>query len=362
MKILFLANSFLVLHKFRKELIIKLVEDGHDVYISCPKDPKISFFTDLGIKFIQTELKRRNFNILKEIKLINFYKKIFKNIKPNFVFSYTIKPNILGAIASKNFDLKFIPNITGLGNSFFGIFILEILATALYKFAFKNIHHIFFQNKSNYDFFIKREIISSNLPSTILPGSGVNLNDFPYKKMNLDSSIKFLFAARIMKAKGIDIFLKASKIIKKSYPNVQFMVAGFCEDNYQKVLLKYQNEGIIKYYGYQDKICLFYESCTCLVFPSYYPEGLSNVLLEAAAVGRPLISTNLPGCKEAIIDEYNGFIIEPKNVTNLVNALEKFIGLSNEAKLLMGENSHRFISKSFSRNLIIDEYVKIIYR
>jgi galacturonosyltransferase len=360
MKILFLSNSFLVLHKFRKELIIKLLEDGHDIYISCPMDPKISFFTDLGIKFIQTELKRRNFNIIKEIKLINFYKKIFENIKPNFVFSYTIKPNILGGIASKNFDLKFIPNITGLGNSFFGIFILEILATALYKFAFRNVHHVFFQNKSNYDFFIKKRIISSNFPSTILPGSGVNLYDFPYKKMNLDSTIKFLFASRIMKAKGIDIFLKASKIIKKSYPNVQFMVAGFCEDDYQKLLQEYQNKGIIIYEGFQENILPLYEWCNCLVFPSFYPEGLANVLLEAGSVGRPLICTNLPGCNEAVKNGFNGFVIEPKNVDKLVETMDKFINLSKQEKLLMGENSHRFISKSFSRQLIIDEYVKIL--
>jgi glycosyltransferase involved in cell wall biosynthesis len=359
-KVLFLANNYLVLFNFRKELILKFLNDGNEVFISCPEHPNISFFTNKGIKFIKTNFSRRTINILNEIKLLFFYKKIFKYLNPDYVFSFTIKPNILGGIASKNLKLKFVPNITGLGNSFLSNFIYKFLAIILYKYSFSKIHHIFFQNKSNYNFFLTNQIIKSNTNFTLLPGSGVNLHEFKYQPLENTKTIRFLYCSRIMKEKGIDFFIEAATILKNKYSNLEFKVVGFCEEDYTKILNRHSTNNVLTYEGFQENVYKYYVWSSCLVFPSYYPEGISNVLLEAAAVGRALITTDHPGCKETVINGFNGYLIKPMSLSELLTAMIKFIELSSFEKIKLGQNSREYVSQNFSRNIVINEYAKII--
>jgi glycosyltransferase involved in cell wall biosynthesis len=360
MKILFLANHYLVLFNFRKELINFFIEKGHQVFISCPNHPNIRYFIDKGATFIETNFNRRKINVFDELKLVSFYKKLFHELKPDYILSFTIKPNIFGAIAAKKLKIKFIPNITGLGNSFLGNFILRYFFIQLYKYAFRNIHHIFFQNSSDHSFFCKFKIIQKRTSNTILPGSGVNLKEFDFHKMPMRKRNNFLFSSRIMKQKGIDLYLKAAEEIKKIYPEVKFTVIGFCEEDYSKKLLRMTKMGLIDYKGFQTHVKQFYIESDCLVFPSYYPEGISNVLLEAASIGRPLITTDLPGCKETCIDSYNGFLIRPRSVESLIKAIRRFLELKDETISQMGENSRKLVEKNFSRDKIISEYSRIV--
>lgn len=357
-KILILANNDIGLYNFRKELIERLIEKGNQIYISLPYGKKVDLLTEKGCRFIDTKIDRRGTNPLKDFKLLIKYNKIIKDINPDVVLTYTIKPNIYGGIICRKLKKKCIANVTGLGSSKDSNKILTKLINCMYKFAFKKNYCIFCQNKENLEY-LKKMGINSNLLK-LIPGSGVNLEKFKLLNYPSDKTIRFLFISRIMKSKGIDEFLEAAKIIKKKYKNTEFNILGFCEEDYLSKLKELEGKDIIKYWGLQDNIIPFLEKSHCTIHPTYYPEGMSNVLLESAASGRPIITTNRSGCKEILEDGINGYFVKEKDYKDLVKKIDKFIKLSNKEKKQMGINGRNKIEKEFDRNIIIDEYMKVI--
>ena len=296
-KILILSNHFITLYNFRKELIKKLNDDGHMVFISMPKSDNNKFFSDMGCKIIETPVDRRGINPIKDFGLIINYIKIMKEIKPDIIFSYTIKPNIYGSIASNITKNRQINNITGTGGTFIKRNFVSEVIKLLYKISVKKSYKVFFQNYGDRDFFIKNNMIKDNYD--ILPGSGVNLEQFQVSELPRGEKINFIFIGRIMELKGIDQYLEAAKAVKEKYQNTRFYVAGFIEEEkYKAIIDEYHSKGIICYIGFQKDIKPWIEKCHCTVLPSHGGEGIPNVLLESAAMGRICIASNINGSRE----------------------------------------------------------------
>ncbi|WP_214792368.1 MULTISPECIES: glycosyltransferase family 4 protein [unclassified Exiguobacterium] len=355
MKILVLANFGMGLYNFRKELLSELIQEGHEVYISLPNDEYIPKLEALGCKFIDTPLDRRGTNLISDLKLLLRYKSIIKKIKPNIVLTYTIKPNIYGGLICKLSKVPYIPNITGLGSAVENKGALQKVTLSLYKSALSKAQCVFFQNNDNKNFFLDNKIVK--VKHKTLPGSGVNLDHYEMLEYPSEASINFLFISRVMKEKGIEQYLDAAAYIKKKYPNTKFHIVGFCEEEYGGKLEEMHRKGIIRYHGKQHDVRKFHEISHCTVHPTYYPEGMSNVLLESAACGRPIITTNRSGCKEIVNNNSNGYLIEEKNSQDLIYKIENFLNLTHEDKKKMGFNSRNIVEKEFNRKIIVNAYL-----
>lgn len=357
-KVLFLVNHDVVIYNFRLELVEKLIDEGYEVHISSPYGERIDELKKLGAIHHDIKMDRHGMNPISELKLLNEYKNLIGELRPNYVFGYTIKPNIYGAIAAEKYNVPFIANITGLGTAVENPGMTQKIMIMLYKIAFKDVKKVFFQNTENQDFFIKHKIALGK--HGLLPGSGVNLNRFSYKDYPHNDVIKFAFISRIMKEKGIDQYLEAAKSIKEMYSNVEFHICGFCESEYEGKLNDYNDKGIVIYHGMIRNVADFMAQMNCIIHPTFYPEGISNVLLEACATGRPIITTNRSGCREVVDDGVNGFMIPQKNTEILIKSIDKFLHLKQEEMAQMGLNARKKVEKEFDRNIVVDAYMKEI--
>ena len=357
MRILILANSDVGLYKFRKELIEALLSLKHEVYISLPQGEFIDRLEEMGCHFIETKISRHGVNPITDLLLYMKYKSVLREIKPDIVFTYTIKPNVYGGLACQTCKIPYLANVTGLGTAIQNGGILQKISMVLYKMGLKGAKRVFFQNSENHQFMTKNGIVTS--PTTILPGSGVNIEEYAYSDYpSEENGIHFLFVDRIMKDKGIDELLAAAKEIKAIYSNVVFDVVGGYDSPYESVIKKAQADGLIQYHGSQDDVRLYYRSCHCVVLPSYH-EDMSNVLLEGAAIGRPLITTNIPGCREVVQDGVNGFLCESKNSDSLYKAILKNMHIGYNGRNSMGRESRRIVEQEFDRKIVVKEYIKI---
>jgi glycosyltransferase involved in cell wall biosynthesis len=363
-RVLFLGNHGFVIYNFRKELIKELLGKGYEVYISLPNDDdKVQKMVDWGCKFIETNVDRRGTNPVKDIKLVLHYLKILKKVKPDVVLTYTIKPNLYGGLACRLLSIPCINNITGLGSGFSKNTLLKNFLSILYKISLKNSFCVFFQNTKDMNTIVESNLIKGHYE--LIPGSGVNLSEFGYKKFPDKEMPTFIFIGRIMKDKGIDQYLEAAKIIKEKYPAAKFDLIGFVEktqSHYNDMIQQYQRNGYINYLGYQSDVRPFIEGAHCIIQASHGGEGLSNVLLETAATGRVLIASDISGCRETIEEGQNGYTFKPKNTEHLVEKIETFINIPHQQKVNMGLNSREKVQQEFDRNIVIRAYMdKIKY-
>lgn len=358
MKILVLANFGMGLYNFRKELLEELIKQNHEVFVSLPNDEYVPNLEILGCKFINTPINRRGTNPLTDFKLLMNYKRIIKVVKPDVVLTYTIKPNVYGGLACRLTNVPSIANITGLGTAVENGGLLQKITLILYKISLSKAKCVFFQNRENEEFLTNRNIVTGK--HKILPGSGVNLNHYTLLDYPSDGSINFLFISRVMKEKGIEQYLDAATFIKVKYPNTEFHIVGFCEEEYEDKLKDMQEKGIIKYHGKQSDVRKFHEISHCTIHPTFYPEGMSNVLLESAACGRPIITTNRSGCREIVDEGVNGFTVEPRKSRTLIEKIEKFINLDYGAKKQMGLAGRKKVNNEFDRKIVVNSYIKEI--
>lgn len=359
-RILILVNHDVVIYNFRLELVERLLNEDYEVYISSPYGERIDDLVSLGCKYIEADINRHGLNIIQELKLLRYYKKIVKKIDPDVILTYTIKPNIYGAIAGRAFNKPVLANITGLGTAVENGGLMQRVSIALYKYAFRDITKVYFQNRENQQFFIDNNLAIGK--HELLPGSGVNLQHFSVLEYPDNNTIEFVFISRIMKEKGINQYLEAARHIRKKYPETRFHVLGFCEEDYEVELNKLHEEGIILYHGMQRDVRKFLKDSHCTIHPTYYPEGMSNVLLESAASGRPIITTNRSGCKEIVDQGVNGYVVEQKNSRDLIEKIEQFLSLSHHGKKEMGLSGRRKVEKEFNRDIVVDSYLQQIQR
>lgn len=353
-KVLFLVNHDVVIYNFRLELVQRLIADGHEVVISSPNGERIDDLKKLGCEYHEIEIARHGMNPLKELSLIRTYKKLLKEVRPDIVFSYTIKPNIYGAIACRSMKIPCVANITGLGTAVENGGIVQRITVLLYKFAFTKIKTVYFQNTENMQFFIDEKIALGK--HYLLPGSGVNLNRFSPIEYPETDTVEFAFISRIMKEKGVDQYLEAAEYIKGKYPNTVFHVCGFCEQAYEEKLKDLQDRGIIVYHGMVRCVEDVLKYTHCTIHPTYYPEGMSNVLLESSACARPIITTNRSGCREVIDNGVNGFIVNQQDTKDLIEKIEKFLSLSWEERKNMGLAGRAKVEREFDRQIVVNKY------
>lgn len=354
MRILILSNLDRGLYKFRQELFEKLVKE-HEVFFCVPDGNFVEKIENIGGKFISCNLLyRRSTNFIKDFKLFNFYMSVLSAIHPDIVLTYTIKPNIYGGISCSLKKIPYIANVTGLGTSIENGGLLAKLAMTLYKIALKKAKCVFFQNKDNEKLFLNSRIVKGR--TRLIPGSGVNLKTFDLESYPNDKTMfHFLFVGRIMKDKGIEELLIAIKNIRKERKDVILDIVGFCEENYMISLTEAESECAIINHGIQSNVHPFYKSCHCVILPSYH-EGMSNVLLEASATGRPVIATRVPGCQETFDEGITGFGCEVRNAESLKEAMLKMIALTNDERRQMGLRARKKMEIEYDRNIVIQAY------
>lgn len=357
MNILILANNDEGLYQFRKELLVELLKN-HVVYATVPDGPYRSDLEKLGIKLTIIPFDRHGVNPISDIKLLCKYLILIKKVRPSVVLTYTIKPNVYGGIACALTKTPLIANITGLGTAVENGGLMQKITTLLYRAGLCKAKKVFFQNQANREFMRKKLVVSGN--DDLLPGSGVNLQYFsqlPYPK---SSTIHFSFISRIMKEKGFEQYIEAAVEIHRKYPNTVFHICGMMEQNYESVIDALQRKGVVLYHGNIRDVRIIHKISHCTIHPTYYPEGLSNVLLESLACGRPIITTNRSGCKEVVDDGINGFVVEQKNAQDLVQKIENFLSLSYDQKKRMGEMGRLKVERYFSRTIVVNKYMKEI--
>lgn len=352
-----LSNDHAYTYNFRKEVIQRLLDDGYKVCVVLPYGESVEKLKEMGCDFYHISLNRRGKNIFQDINLLMNYYKILKKVKPSLVLTYTLKPNLYGSIACQIMKVPHINNITGLGSAFIKDSWGRKILLSIYKIALRKSTHVFCQNSSDLNFLKNNKIINEN--SSLIPGSGVNLSEFIYSEMESYENKRFLYIGRIMKDKGIDEYLLAAKNLKLKYPNAQFEVVGYVEPSqleYEEKLKRLHEEKIINYMGYSKNVKPIIQNTQCIIQPSHGGEGISNVLLESGAMGKLLIASNIPGCKETIDNGKNGYIFEVQNHIHLQEQIEKVIKLDVDKIKTMGRNSRIKMEKEFDREIVVSEY------
>lgn len=349
-KILILANSSGGLYDFRNELLEKLLKE-YEVVVSLPDEVRNKELAQEGCKVVHTPINRRGVNPLEDFKLIRDYGKLMKRERPDLVLTYTIKPNIYGGFCCRIKRIPYIVTVTGLGSTFQkqGIFLKMIVA--MYRMGLKKASCVFFQNKENQQIFSIYGIKGKS--SRLVQGPGVNLKRHAFESYPREDTVRFLFVGRMMREKGIEEFLEAAK--KLHSDKVFFEVLGYCDEDYQNKLDAYEKEGCITQLGFDPDVHGHIQRASALVLPTYH-EGMSNVLMEASATGRPVIATNISGCKEIFDEGITGFGCRPQSSEDLIQALSGFLKLTVEERAKMGRQARMKMEREFDREKVALDY------
>lgn len=358
-RIVFVVNHDLVIYNFRKEIVEALLMEKYEVFIISPPGTRIKILEEMGCYYYPVHINRHGLNPFSDLKFLLNIKKIIKEIDPLVVLTFTIKPNIYGGIVSSYLGIPYLVNITGLGTSMQEKGIVKNIVDRLYRLSMRKVNRIFFQNEHDLNYF-ENSNISSSEKYALIPGSGVNLNHFSLQEYPNSNSIKFIFISRLMKEKGFDLYLEAAKYIKKRYPETEFHICGFAEQNYSNQIESLIQDNTIIYHGMVMDIRNILKDIHCTVHPTYYPEGISNVLLESAACGKPLITTDRPGCREVVDEGVNGFLILENDLNSLIEALIKFIKLSHLERKQLGLNGRKKVVRQFDRQVVVRKYMEEI--
>lgn len=358
MRVMILANFDLGLYQFRKELIQELLKDN-EVIILLPYGELVEPLKNMGCKFIDTPVDRRGINPITDIKLFNNYRKLLKKEKPDLVITYTIKPNVYGGLACRMAKIPYAINITGLGTAFQGDGILRKIVTQMYKVGCKKAKVVFFENAENRQIFIDEKIVKEE-KTCLLNGAGVNLSRFRVLEYPEDDSVtRFLFIGRVMKEKGIDELFRAMQHLVSEGYNCSLDVLGEYEEDYKEIIEKYEGEGWLHYHGYQKDVRPYIEKCHCFVLPSWH-EGMANTNLECAASGRPVITSNINGCLEAVEDGVSGYLCEKKNADNLYQVMKKFVMLPCVVRKAMGLAGRKHMENLFDKRVVVRETIEAL--
>lgn len=356
--VLVLSNHPTWTYKLRGEVLQALVAEGCRVIVAVGYGSEVEQLKNIGCEHVDIPYNRRSVNPLKEVKLFLAYRKLIHQVKPDAVLTYTIKPNLYGAYLCRKNKIPCLINITGLGSALEKPGIYQTFFLNLYKYVFKKVYRVFLQNTANRDLFVEKGIVHGN--EVLLPGSGVNLEAYQPLPYPSGETIEFVFIARILKAKGIEEYLKAAHQISEKYPQTRFHICGFCDQDYMGLIGEYIEKGDVIYHGMVDDTRKIYKSTHCTVLPSWYSEGMNNVLLESAACGRPIITTNRPGCGEIVDDSVNGFIVKQQDSEDLIRVMEKFILLPDDEKKSMGMAGRRKVEQQFDRRIVVEKYLEAI--
>ena len=351
-----LSNDSAWTYNLRKEILCGLIEKGHRVVVIVPDGPKCDLLRELGCELHPSSLERHGTNPLKDFKLCVEYIRALKSLAPDVVLTYTAKPNIYGGMACRLLKIPYLANITGLGTALENAGVLQKVSSLLHRIGLKKAQMVFFQNTENRDFMISRKIVTGK--HYVLPGSGVNTTHFSPLSYPDEGTVEFVFISRILKEKGIDQYLDAAEYITQKYPYTRFHICGFCEPEYEGALQTYIDNGVVIYHGMVSDTRSILQQTHCTVHPTYYPEGLSNVLLESCASARPIITTNRSGCREVIDDGINGYVVRQQDSRDLIEKIEAFLALSHKEREAMGLAGRAKVEREFDRKFVVEQYLR----
>ena len=356
MKILLLANHSVGLYQFRKELIQELLKD-HDVTISLPYGELVSPLVAMGCRFLDTPVDRRGINPVTDLKLFLCYRRMLRKVTPDLVVTYTIKPNIYGGIACRLAGIPYAANITGLGTAFQKQGMLRKLVVTMYKLALKKARVVFFENCENLETLVAENIVRRE-QCKLLNGAGVNLEHYsPAPYPTEASPVRFLFMGRVMAEKGVNELFQAMRRLRADGIDCTLDVLGNYEEHYEAAIRSGKAEGWLRYHGYQKDVRPFIEKCHCFVLPSWH-EGMANTNLECAAMARPVITSRIHGCMEAVSENESGFLCKAKDADSLYGAMKSFCELSTEQKKQMGLAGRKRMEDVFDKKLVVAETLK----
>ena len=360
-KIAFVANTSWSVYNFRLEVAQHLKSLGYLIYVIAPRDKHSEKLIAQGFTFIEAPIKPYSSSPLDDFKYFLFLLKTYKRQKFHHIFHYTIKSNLYGSFAARIVNTDSTIIVTGLGRVLkMPTSFKKLTVHFLYKYATKSTKHLWFLNKADIAYF-KKSGLTNRSDILLLPSEGVDIQKYISEQEKDYSKISFLFAGRLLKEKGIEHFIKAAEAVKTYYKYVDFDIVGFIDPKdadsiNQKSLHQYHSDGVIHYHGDTEDIRPFIQKSSCVVLPSSYGEGVSRILLEAASMSTPIITTKNRGCSEVVIDGYNGFLCHKNDAVNLTAQMLSFITLDEEAKRIMGQNGRTVVSRLYDIKRVIKVY------
>lgn len=356
-KILIITNHSYMFWRFRKELVEELLRENQ-VILSTPFVGHEKDLEALGCTMVETVMDRRNINLLGELKLLRFYTRLIRREKPDMVITYSIKPNIYGGFACRMLKVPYCMNVQGLGTAFQKKGISDVV-TVLYRHAARKAATVFFENTESAEIFRDKKITPAD-KQTVLPGAGINLDNYAYVPYPDNEATRFLYLGRFMKEKGMDELIYAAKRLYELHGNkIALDLVGFFEDEYKEQVNQLVSDGCAVFHGFQTDPRPYYAKADCVVLPSHH-EGLSNVLLEAAAIGRPIITNDIAGCKEAVLRGKSGLLCTVKDGESLFEAMNAFMQLTREEREAMGRCGREYMA-DFDKHKVVQQTLDAIY-
>ncbi len=355
-KICIITNHSYMLWQFRRELILAL-KKHHEVVLLMPFVGHEEDFKALGLRCIRVDVDRRSINPAKDLKLMNTYKKLLREEKPDLVITYSIKPNVYGGMVCSRLKIPYYANVQGLGTAFQSPVLAKIV-TALYKTAFRKVRTVFFENEPNARLFRELKILPES-KQTVLAGAGINMDRFAYQPYPQDEKVKFLYLGRIMREKGMDEILYAVEKLHAEGAEFDLDLVGFFDDDYKDRVQQLCDRGIARFHGFQSEPRPYYEASGCVLVPSYH-EGMSNVVLEGAATGRPVITTDIPGCREAVEDGVTGLLVPPKDGEALYEAMKKMLRMPPAQRREMGLRAREKMQAQFRKEKVVADTIRAL--
>lgn len=364
MRIGIVINTSWNIVNFRQGLMKALINEGYNVYAIAPQDNYSAQLADLGVEFVPVKMAPKGQNPWQDYRLTRTLKTIYRDLKLDFVLQYTIKPNIYGALAARSLPTKVINNVSGLGTTFIRDNWLTKIVKNLYRKSFKYADHVFFQNPEDQVLFTQAHLVSVHKTS-LLPGSGINTQQFKFQPQEPSETIKFLMPARLLIDKGIMEYIDAARRMKQTYgDSVQFISCGKAENNPQlglsdRQMEQYSEEGIVHYLGHVDHVLLLIAEVDVIVLPSYR-EGTPRCLLEAASVGRFMITTDVPGCREVVVHGESGLLARAKETDSLYHCMQDYMKMSVGERKTLVLNARKRAEDKFEESIVVAEYLKKI--
>ncbi|MBO7458112.1 MAG: glycosyltransferase family 4 protein [Paludibacteraceae bacterium] len=363
-RIAFVGNSALTMINFRLG-VMKSLTKHYEVVMIAPPDCELTLLEGTEIRFIPIDVDCKGQNPINDIRLLAQLKRIYAEEQLDFVFHYTIKPIIYGSIAASKLGIKHIDVITGLGYTFIKRNWLFFLSCQLHKYALRNTNAVWFLNQDDCDNFVKWHLVQSE-KTHVIHGEGVDTDHFVATR-EPDKPFVFLHCGRMLRSKGVELYIKAAARLKKDYPQVRWQLLGPLDALNPDAIRPTQMEtwvrnGIVEYLGVTNDVRPFLECCSCMVLPSYYMEGVPRSLMEAAAMERPLIATDSVGCKDVVLDGVNGLLCEKRSLDSLVDAMRKILELPEDKLRCMGKKGRELMLRKFDEKIIFNEYLKILQK
>lgn len=347
-----LARTF----NFREQLINKLCRLNYHVVLLSENGPEIEKFLESGCEFKEIHMDRRGKNIFNDGRLIRDYYCVIKDIKPNVVLLYTTKCSIYGGMVCRMLNIPYIVNNAGLIEST-GAF--SYFLNILYRIGFAGATCMMYQNKQEQH--VVQKLLKGKTHFRNIPGSGVDILKYQYTEYPTGDIVVFDFVARVIKIKGIDEYLECAKQVHQKYPQTLFRIYGTLDDDYyREKVMDYEKKSYVKYCGQKSDMRSEIASSSAVIHPSYY-EGMTNVVLEHSAMGRPCLGSNIPGVEEAIENGETGYVFEVRNIHDICNKVSRFIELPFEDKVQMGKKARKKMEKEFSREIVTDIYLEEIH-